>query len=173
MTTMSIGVHFAHMAAAGLLVAVVAPAVLRVALVLAPDLDRATPHPAVALGGFVLLHAVLSLSSSGAGSVGPGADLVVLLLGALVFWAPVLGRRRRLSDPARVLYLFTAMPLLDLAGVWMVARGDSAGGLAMIVGMLPMAGYTVALTWRWVTTEERDAVRAESLATRTGLDGNR
>jgi hypothetical protein len=152
---MTAAAHLAHMAVSGLLVAVVAPAVLRIALVLAPDLDRVTPHPAIALAGFVVLHALVNLVAW----EGPG--LVVLLLGALVFWLPLLGRRRRLSDPAQVLYLFTAMPLLDLAGVWVVADGDSAGGLAMIVGMLPMAGYAVALMWRWVTTEERDAIRLE------------
>lgn len=151
--------HVAHMAAMGLLVAVVAPAVLRVALVVAPGLDRRRPHAALVLGGFVVLHAVDTLGTATAWN---GAALLVLLLGALVFWTPVLGDRR-LPPAQQVVYLFAAMPLLDLAGVWLVARGDSVGGLAMIVGMLPMAGFAVAVTWRWVTAEERAEAETEAV----------
>jgi hypothetical protein len=64
------------------------------------------------------------------------------------------------------IYLFAAMPLLDLAGVWLVATGDSIGGVAMIVGMLPMAGFTVLLMWRWIAAEERATARAEAVEER-------
>ncbi|PZS39525.1 MAG: hypothetical protein DLM62_07855 [Pseudonocardiales bacterium] len=76
----------------------------------------------------------------------------------MVFWAPVLGVRRRLPDAARMLYLYTAIPLLDAPGVWLVAHGDSSGGLAMITGMLPMGLIAVAVTWSWINREERRAV---------------
>lgn len=151
--------HLVHMAGMGLIVAVLAPACLHVALALAPGLDRFTPHPVAALGGFVVLHATVTMGSAvDPALAGPG--VIVLLAGAMVFWAPVLGRHRRLPPGGRVVYLYTAMPLLDLAGIGLVATGDIAGGIAMIVGMLPMAGYTVALTWRWVCAEERAAQAA-------------
>jgi hypothetical protein len=47
--------------------------------------------------------------------------------------------------------------------VWLVAVGDSPGGLSMIVGMLPMGVAAVALTWSWISREERRAVLAEAV----------
>ena len=62
-----------------------------------------------------------------------------------------------LAAGGRVLSLFLAMPMLDLAGVWTVAAGDGLGGLAMIVGMLPMhnaIGFNgtiaIAIDVRWL-----------------------
>jgi hypothetical protein len=143
--------HVAHMAAMGLLVAVAAPGLLRVLVRLEPRVDRLAPPAVVSLPAFVVLHAAVTLGGTALGAFAPA----VLLTGAVAFWTPVFGVHRRLSDGARTLYLYLAMPMLDLAGVWMVAAGDSAGGLAMIVGMLPMAATTVALTWRWITAEDR------------------
>jgi hypothetical protein len=88
------------------------------------------------------------------------ADLVVqaLLIGiSFVFWLPVLGRHRSLSDGGRTIYLFLAMPSMDLAGVFVVLHGDSGGGLAMIVAMLPVGVVAVLLTWRWMLAESAAA----------------
>ena len=157
---MNAGESVAHMAGMGLLVAVAAPLLLRAALCVAPELDRAAPPAVVALPGFVVLHALVTLDGDRLGPLGPA----LLLLGAAAFWAPVFGVHRRLPDGGRVLYLFLAMPMLDLAGVWTVAAGDGLGGLAMIVGMLPMGAFAMVVFWRWVTAEERRAELADATA---------
>jgi hypothetical protein len=46
------------------------------------------------------------------------------------------------------------MPAMDLAGVFVVLHGDAAGGLAMIVAMLPVGCAAVATTWHWLVTEQ-------------------
>lgn len=112
--------------------------------------------------GLVLLPAAaVTITTEAPGAaVGAGTSFiahVALLLGAVLFWAPVVGRRRRLPDAGRAAYLFIAGPVLDLAGVWLVAQGESAGGLAMIVGMLPIGIAALALTWQWIIREERQA----------------
>lgn len=114
----------------------------------------------VVLPGFVGLHfAVTAWSGYGASALLAVVVPLVLLVSAMLFWTPVLGSRHRLPDAGRTIYLYTAMPLLDLAGVWRVIVGDSTGGLSMIVGMLPMGFAAVAVTWRWINREERDAER--------------
>jgi cytochrome c oxidase assembly factor CtaG len=89
---------------------------------------------------------------------------LLLFLCAVLFWLPVFGRVRRLGDAGRCVYLFVAAPSLDLAGVIMVAQGNAVGGLAMIVGMLPIGGIAVWLTWRWIVDDERSVRAAELLA---------
>lgn len=156
--------HVAHMAAMGLLVAVVAPALVLVLSRAAPLLDRWTVPAGVALPGFVALHAAVTVWSD-RGALPPLLDTaahVALLAGAALFWAPVLGIRRRLPEAGRMLYLYTALPLLDLAGLWLVAVGDSPGGLAMISGMLPMGLVAVTITWNWISREERRTVLDET-----------
>jgi hypothetical protein len=143
--------HVAHMVAMGLLVGALSPALAMAVARLAPRLDRHAPPPVATFVAFVLLHAAVTIGGDRFGLLATAA----LLVGAVTFWMPVLGVHRRLGDGGRVLYLFLAMPMLDTAGVWMVAAGDSAGGLAMIVGMLPMAGIAMAITWRWITAEDR------------------
>jgi cytochrome c oxidase assembly factor CtaG len=152
--------HMMHMAAMGLLVAVVAPTLLLVLGRAVPRLDRWTLPAAVALPGFITLHATVTVYTDRAPLPLPldTATQFALLCGAMLFWAPVLGVRRRLPDAGRMLYLYTAIPLLDLTGVWLVAVGDSPGGLSMITGMLPMGMATVAITWNWINREERRAV---------------
>lgn len=76
-----------------------------------------------------------------------------LLIASLIFWLPVLGPRR-LGPGGRMIYLFAAMPAMDMSGVFVVLHGDAAGGLAMIVAMLPVGVAAVASTWYWVATEE-------------------
>jgi cytochrome c oxidase assembly factor CtaG len=155
--------HMLHMAAMGLLVAVIAPVLLVLLTRAFPQLDRGTVPAALALPGFVTLHAAVTVYTS-RDPVPPLLDTathLALLVGAVLFWAPILGVRRRLPDAGRMLYLYLALPLLDLAGVWLVAVGDSPGGLSMIVGMLPMGVVAVAITWNWISREERRAVLAE------------
>ncbi len=155
--------HMAHMAMMGLLVSTLAPALLVLLSRAFPHLDRCTAPAAAALPGFVLLHAAVTVYTS-RGVVPPLVDLathLVLLAGAMLFWAPVLGIRRRLPDAGRMLYLYLGLPLLDLAAVWLVAMGDSPGGLSMIVGMLPIGVAAVAVTWNWISREERRALVAE------------
>jgi hypothetical protein len=110
--------------------------------------DRLAPPAVVALPAFAALHAVVTFAGAGL------AGEAVLLAGAVLFWMPALGTRRRLPDAGRAVYLFLAGPLLDLAGVWLVATGDRAGGLAMIVGMLPIGIAAMVVTWRWIVHEE-------------------
>jgi cytochrome c oxidase assembly factor CtaG len=146
--------HVLDMAAMGLLVSALAPLLLVGLRIALPPLEPPAPPAAGALAGFVVLHAAMTF-----GLLRPldTAAPIVLLLGALVFWAPVLGSRR-LPPAHRIVYLFAAMPSLDLPGVWLVARGDGPGGIAMILGMLPIGLLAVVQLWRWATAEERRAV---------------
>ncbi|MTD57002.1 hypothetical protein GKO32_23945 [Amycolatopsis sp. RM579] len=81
----------------------------------------------------------------------------VLLAGAIVFWLPVLVPRKGFPEPARGVYLFLAAPSLDLAAVYLVIAGHEAGGLAMIVGMMPLCLAAVGVAWRWIVREEQEA----------------
>jgi hypothetical protein len=148
--------HVLDMAGMGLLVSVLAPLLLVGLRIALPPLEPPAPPAAATLACFVVLHAAITL-----GLLRPldTAAPIVLLLGALVFWAPVLGSRR-LPHAHRIVYLFAAMPSLDLPGVWLVARGDGPGGIAMILGMLPIGLLTVVEFWRWAGAEERQAVAA-------------
>jgi cytochrome c oxidase assembly factor CtaG len=112
--------------------------------------------PAVpSLVGFVLLHALITFALTRHPPAGTWVALhVPLLVGAIVYWLPVFGTRRRLPDALRVLYLFLSAPPLDLSGVMVVILGDPSGGVAMIVGMLPAGLVAVAVTWQWINQEE-------------------
>jgi cytochrome c oxidase assembly factor CtaG len=146
--------HVAHMATDGLLVSVLAPLLLLLLRALGvepPSLPAVVVAPA-----FVLLHAAVTLLP-GLAAVAP----VLLLAGGVLFWTPVLGRRR-LPPAGRIVYLFATMPALDLPGVWLVARGDGPGGIAMVLGMLPIGLTALALAWRWTVDEERRAAAEES-----------
>jgi hypothetical protein len=143
------------MAAMGLLTSVVAPAIVLSAGRFG-GLGSFDLRAAVALPGFVVVHALITLGIDGGEwpQAAKTAAAVFLLLGAMAFWAPVLGSRHRLPVELAGVYLFVACPALDLPAVIMVARGNAAGGLAMIIGMLPIGITAVALTWRWITAEE-------------------
>jgi hypothetical protein len=157
-----------HMGIMGLLVAALAP-VLVVGLGRRDAGWERWALPARIAGpGFVLLHDGLTVATALAPPpplVAAGLDLL-LLAGALLFWAPVLGQRFRLPDALRTVYLFTALPLLDAAAVYLVITGDNAGGLTMITTMIPMGLIAVAVTWNWINREERRAVAAELVAER-------
>lgn len=157
---MMIGI--AHMAEMGLLTSVAAPALVRWAR--RPlRLDAFALPGTVALPLFVALHAAVVLAMA-AGDVPDAWHVpmhVVLLAGAIVFWLPIFGARRRLSDAGRMVYLFVAMPALDLPALAVIAGGDSPGGLAMIVAMMPIGVIAVAITLRWLFAEEARAQAME------------
>jgi cytochrome c oxidase assembly factor CtaG len=140
-----------HMAGMGALVSLLAP------LVVLLTRHRVAWSPGwAALPGFAALHSVVMVWMD---VREPPLFLhlaldTVLVAGAALFWLPVLGTRR-LDDLTRAVYLFLAAPALDLSGVVIVARGNAAGGLAMIVAMLPIGLTAVVLTWRVMVAEER------------------
>ncbi|MBP0456843.1 hypothetical protein [Streptomyces montanisoli] len=112
---------------------------------------------AVALPLFLVLHGVVTLLPEFA-PVDQAERWVLesaLVCGAFLFWLPVLGTRRPLSGAGRCLYLFLAAPVLDLPAVFMISRGHTAGGIAMMVTMLPIGFAALVLTWRWIVAEER------------------
>ncbi|WP_225813608.1 hypothetical protein [Streptomyces spinosus] len=143
------------MGLSGLLVAVGVPALIHYTQAWT-GWGRLSLPAAVALPLFVVLHAAVVLTEP---LVPPGfpriAAEALLLYAAMLYWLPVLGTRHRLSDPARCVYLYLSMPLLDLPAVAMVAMGHAAGGLAMVAAMLPIGLVALGVTWRWITQEER------------------
>lgn len=145
-----------HMAAMGLLVSVLAPLI-----VLAGRRTVAwhrVPAPALpTLVGFVLLHGAITvfLEQRQVSALAEAGLHLLLLAGAVVFWLPVLEPGNGCSDAVRSVYLFLAGPSLDLAAVYLVLKGDSAGGIAMIVAMLPVGFAAVGVTWRWISREEQ------------------
>lgn len=153
------------MAVMGGLTSVVAPALVLGTGRFLPswNWDRLALPAALVLPVFLVLHAggTILLARVPLGAPVELVLHVVLLLGAVLFWLPVIGSRHRLSDPARTAYLFLAAPSLDLGAVWVIAEGDSAGGLSMIVAMLPIGLAAVVSTWRWIVREERLAAAGE------------
>lgn len=140
--------------ATGLLTSVIAPGLLLTTSAVI-NWDRIAVPGALAFPGFVVLHGLVAYLLTRHPNVSTWLALhVVLLGGAILFWLPVFGGARRLTDPVRALYLFLAMPPLDLTGVLVIVLGDHAGGLAMIVAMLPAAVITLIVTWRWVNNED-------------------
>lgn len=151
----------------GLLTSVVAPL-----LVLAGRRREARGpgrHPGLAVAillGFTALHTAVVLAMPHGGATLEVAWHALLLAGGLVFWLPAFGRgTTRLPEAGRSVYLFLACPLLDTAALALIVRGQEPAGLAMIVGMLPIAFAAVVLTWRWITAEERAARAADAAET--------
>jgi hypothetical protein len=143
----------AHMGIMGLLVAALAPALVAAATRRNPGWDRWALPARIAGPAFVLLHDGLTVATALAPPPPPveAALDLVLLAGAVLFWAPVLGQRYR---------------LLDAAAVYLVITGDNAGGLAMITAMIPMGLTAVAVTWNWINREERRVIAGELAAGR-------
>ena len=160
------------MLAMGLLTSVVAP------LLVLAGRRRGAPgpgrRPGLAVGillGFAVLHTAVVLAPS-TGAAAAVALHAVLLAGGVVFWLPVLGHgAARLPEAGRSVYLFLACPLLDMAALALVVRGDEPAGVAMIVGMLPIALAAVVLTWRWIAGEERAAHVTDAAGVRTAPSG--
>jgi cytochrome c oxidase assembly factor CtaG len=152
-----------HMAGMGLLTSVVAPALT----VLGRRVRQVAGLARLGwwmLPPFVVVHAVVTLvmGASEPPLLIHSALDVVLLGGAVCFWLPVLGpTSMRLDDVSRCIYLLLAAMSLDLPAVVLVARGAPAGGLAMIVAMLPIGLAAVALFWRAAVAEEAAVRRAE------------
>jgi hypothetical protein len=148
--------HTWPMALTGLAVSCLVPALLLATRGRTPW-DRLPVHPALALPLFVLVHAA---DTVGEALLRPAPALRLLFLTALLltsvlYWMPVLGGPYRLSGPGRCLYLYLSAPCLDLPAVLLITLGQAAGGLAMIVTMLPIGCAAMAATWRWITEEER------------------
>src|SRR4051794_33465702 len=162
MTTASVP----HMFEMGLTTSVVAPLLVwRIR-----RLHRLAVPGVLALPLFVAVHdGIVIWMGRMAMSPAWSTSLHLLLLAvAVVFWLPVVGTRRRLPDPGRVVYLSIALPMLDLSGVYEVLAGDQAGGLSMIVAMLPAAVIAVGIAWRWLLAEERaELLRPESALVRS------
>jgi putative copper resistance protein D len=109
---------------------------------------------------------------------------------AVLFWSPVVGvdpSPKRLSHPARLLYLFLAMPQASFLGLAMwgssrvlypayqAALGPAAlddqrlaGTIMGSAGMLVMVPALGLVLLDWLAREERDAVRTDA---RVGLEG--
>lgn len=109
---------------------------------------------------------------------------------AVLFWSPVVGidpSPKRLSHPARLLYLFLAMPQLSFLGLAMwgtdrvlypsyqavlgsAALDDQrvAGTIMGSAGMLLMVVALGLVFLDWVVREEREAARADA---RLGVQG--
>src|SRR4051812_41260036 len=152
-----------HMAGMGLLTSVVAPALILLGR-RARRLPSITWPAGLILAVFVLFHAAVMLWMEAWEPPRPAHLLLdaLLLAGAVAFWLPVLGPAPgRLDDLGRCMYLFLATMSLDLPAVILVARGDAAGGLAMIVAMLPIGLAAVGLTWRVLQAEEAEVRRIE------------
>jgi cytochrome c oxidase assembly factor CtaG len=114
--------------------------------------------------GFAVVHTAVVLTPAETVTTAVGLHALLLAAG-VVLWLPVLGRgTSRLPEAGRCAYLFLACPLLDLAGLALVVRGDEPEGIAMIVGMLPIPLAAVVLTWRWIAGEEREARAADAAA---------
>lgn len=153
---MGMGVNDIYMMGGmGLLVSVPAPAVVLLTR-RATYWDRLPPAAAVGVV-FVLVHAAAMVLMEQSVSLFVDVLLhVCLFVAAVAFWVPVFSTgRRRLSDAGRCVYLFLFMPTLDLVAIYLIVTGQAVGGLAMIVGMLPIGLIAVAITWGWVVREER------------------
>jgi hypothetical protein len=148
------------MAGMGAITSVLAPGLL-LATRGRPLWRRLSLPAAVVLPVFVLLHGTITVGMCmlSTGMVTDAVLHLLLLAGAVAFWLPVLGEASTLGPAGRSVYLFLAAPTLDLAGVLVVATGNTAGGLAMIVAMLPIGIAAVLICWRWIVAEEL-AVRA-------------
>jgi cytochrome c oxidase assembly factor CtaG len=111
---------------------------------------------------------------------------LLYIVSAVLFWSPVAGldpSPRRLSHPARLLYLFLAMPQSSLLGLAMwgtdrvlypsyqaalgpAALGDQrlAGTIMGSAGMLVMVPALGMVLLDWLAREEREAARVDALS---------
>lgn len=144
-----------HMAAMGVLVSLVAPVLVLVTR-RRVEWSSVPAPPMLVLPVFVVLHAIVTIVGQEIHDAAwQGMLHTGLFAGAVWFWLPVLVGE--LGQAARSVYLFLAGPALDIAAIYLIINGDSAGGLAMIVAMLPIGLAAVAVTWRWIAAEERHA----------------
>jgi cytochrome c oxidase assembly factor CtaG len=122
-------------------------------------------HPAVAWAAFVIaqwvFHLTPLLEASRGEPLAHAAEHLAFLAAGVWFWVPVLGRSSRLGDPERCLYLALAAPAVDLVGAALMVRGDEGAGVAMLAGSLPIVAAAIAIAWRWLGREEREAALLE------------
>jgi putative membrane protein len=170
--------HALFLGVAAPLVALAGPATL--ALRLLPAARRrslrrlsALVHPYLTWPLFavvlVVMHLPFTLEALERSSAVHALGHAVLLVVGYLFWAPVLLRDplpRRMSGPARSLYLLAAMPVGEAVAVWYMVAGDPLAGALMSAGMLPIAVGFLAVTWSWLRAEEARAVRREAYAAR-------
>ena len=90
-------------------------------------------------------------------------SLLATLVASVLFWAAAVWGLHGLVAGA---YLITAAMASDLIGAWYMAMGETGAGVAMVAGMVPMAGAAVYLTWKGLVDEERQASRLETYAAR-------
>jgi cytochrome c oxidase assembly factor CtaG len=121
--------------------------------------------PAVAWAAFVIVqwvfHLTPLLEESRDAPLTHAAEHLAFLAVGVWFWVPVLGRGSRMSDPERCLYLALAAPAVDLVGAALMVRGDEGAGVAMLAGSLPIVAAAIAIAWRWLAREEREAADLE------------
>jgi putative membrane protein len=131
---------------------------------------RLLAHPAVTWSLFVgvqwAFHLTPLIEASETRPVLHAFEHVAFLGAGILFWLPVLGSNpvpRRLGGAERTLYLFFAVPAVDIAGAALMARGDEAAGVAMLAGSLPVILGAIALTWQWLVREDRRAAVLEGV----------
>ncbi len=78
----------------------------------------------------------------------------VVLVGAAVALCAGL---RDLERSAWFLYLFAAMPPMDLIASWYLSTGDGDLGVVMIAASLPLGAASLVAAWRWMLEEESRA----------------
>lgn len=170
MLTTHAGALWPHMLGHALLVVVVGP-MLALAL---PRLPEGPARPsatsvraAAAWTAFVAAHWVAHQPFALEHGSGWRLPTSILLgLASVVFWMPVLGRGwflRPLRGPAASLYLFLAMPAVDLVSVELMMRGEPLAAAVMLGAMTPLAGAAAVVTWIWMRDEERSARALEAM----------
>lgn len=78
---------------------------------------------------------------------------IVLLCATLALCAGL----RDVSPGARFLYLFAAMPPMDLVAAWYLSSGAGDLGVVMVIGSLPVGAASLAAAWYWMLEEETRA----------------
>jgi cytochrome c oxidase assembly factor CtaG len=156
---------------------------------------RLLTHPMVSWAQFALVlwashFSPLYEAAVRSGGVHAGEHLLYLA-SAVLFWSPVAGidpSPTRLTHPARLLYLFLAMPLASFLGLalwgtsrvlypsYQAALGPAAalddqhlaGTLMGSAGMLVMVPALGLVLLDWLRREEREAARIDA---RLGVEG--
>jgi hypothetical protein len=84
---------------------------------------------------------------------GSFAGGIVLLAAAVVLCAGL----RDVGRALWFLYLFAAMPVMDLVAAWYLSTSSPDLGVVMIVGSLPVGAASLIVAWRWMLEEESHA----------------
>jgi cytochrome c oxidase assembly factor CtaG len=119
------------------------------------------------------------------------AEHSIYLATALLFWLPVIGRDPlpvRLSYPAKILYLFLAMPAMAFLGLTLamtrhvlepsyaateglaraLADQQAAGAIMWVTSMVMVLPALVLVLFAWMRADEREAARADALSVGAG-----